>query len=77
MKIPKKIIKNLKNYKTSSRHYFKPKRDKIGRKSENKILVPYFVHTRPGKENYEKNSQKIQKIKKPLPGTISSQNGIR
>ena len=49
----------------------------IGRKSENKILVSNSVHTRPGQENSEKNSKKIQKIIKPLPSNIFSQNGMR
>ena len=49
----------------------------IGRKSENKISLQNSVHTRPGKENSEKNSKKIQKIIKPLPGIILSQNGMR
>src|SRR6266571_2961047 len=69
--------KNSKNYKTSSRHYFKPKRGEIGQNSENNILVPNSVHTRPGQENTEKNSKKIKKIIKPLPGIILSQNGVR
>jgi len=33
------------------------------------------VHSRPGQENSEKNSKKIQKIIKPLPGFIFSENG--
>ena len=41
---------------------------------EKKNLVPYSAHTRPGKENSEKNSKKLKKIKKPLPGIIFSQN---
>ena len=49
----------------------------MGRKSENKILVLNSVHTRPEQENSEKNSKKIQKIIKPLPGIIFSQNGMR
>ena len=76
-KIPKKIVKNSKNYKTPSWNYFQPKRDEIGRKSENKILVPISVHTQPGQENSEKNSKKIQKIIKPLDSYIFSQNGMR
>ena len=76
-KIPKKIVKNSKNYKTSSYLYFQLKLDKIGRKKENKILVPKSVHTRPEHENSEKNSKKIQQIIKPLPGIIFSQNGMR
>ena len=67
----------MKNYKTSSQHYFSPKRDEIGRKSENKILLQNSVHTRPGQENSEKNSKKIQKIIKPLLVSIFSQNGMR
>ena len=31
-----------------------------------KILLPNSVHTRPRQENSEKNSKKIEKIKKPL-----------
>ena len=54
-----------------------PKREEIGRKSENKILLQNSVHTRPWQENSEKNSKKIQKIIKPLPGIIFSQNGTR
>ena len=46
-------------------------------KEKKKILVPNSVHTRHGQENYEKNSKKIQKIIKPLPGNIFSQNGMR
>ena len=51
-----------------------PKRDEIAQKIEKKILDPNSVHTRPGHENIEKNSKKI---KKPLPGFIFSQNGMR
>ena len=46
------------------------------RKREKKFS-PEFFHTRPEQENYEKNSEKIQKIKKPLSGIIFSQNGLR
>ena len=42
---------------------------------EKKILVPNSVHTRPELENSKKNSKKTQKIIKPLPGIIFSQNG--
>ena len=49
----------------------------IGQKIENKILVSNSVHTRPGQENSEKSSKKIQKIIKPLPSNIYSQNGMR
>ena len=45
------------------------------KKREKKNFVPIFVLTRPGEENYEKNSKNIQKIKKPLSGIIFSQNG--
>ena len=58
-------------------HYFYPKRDEIGRKRGENILVTNLVHTRPMQENSEKNSKKIQKIKKPLSGIIFGQNGMR
>ena len=35
-----------------------------------KILVPYSVQTRPGQENSEKNTKKIQKMKKLLSSNI-------
>ena len=47
------------------------------KKREKKNLVPNSVHTWPGDENSQKNSKKIGKIKKPLSGIISSQNGRR
>ena len=49
----------------------------IGRERGKKILVPNSVNTRSGQENSEKNSKKIQKIKKPISGIIFSQNGMR
>ena len=46
-------------------------------KEKKKILVPNSVHTRPGQENSKKNSKKIQKIIKPVPGLSFNQNGMR
>ena len=46
-------------------------------KEKKKKLVPNSIYTRPGQENSEKNSKKIQKIIKPLLGIIFSQNGMR
>ena len=46
-------------------------------KEREQILVRNFVQTRPGEENSEKISKKIQKNKKPLSGIIFSQNGMR
>ena len=46
-------------------------------KEKKKILVPNSVYARHGQENSEKNSKKIQKIIKPHPGMIFSQNGMR
>ena len=51
--------------------------DRPKKREEKKNFVPISVHTRPGEENSEKNSKKIQKIKKPLSGIIFSQNGMR
>ena len=48
-----------------------------GPRKREKNLPPNSVHTRPGQENSEKNSKKIEKIKKPLFAIISSQNGMR
>ena len=58
-------------------HYFYQKRDEIGRERVENILVTNFVRTRPMQENSEKNSKKIQKIKKPLSGIILGKNGMR
>ena len=46
-------------------------------KERKKNLFANSIHTRPGQENSEKNSKKIQKIKKPLSSIISRQNKIR
>ena len=74
-KIPKKIAKKFKNFqKTSFQHYFKPKRDEIGREREKKILGPNSVHIGPRQGNSERNSKKI---KKPLSGIIPKQNWMR
>ena len=74
-KILKKIAKKFKNLKTSFRQYFQPKRDR-SREREKKILVPNFVHTRPGQENSKKSSKKFKKSKKLNYGIIFSQNGM-
>ena len=73
-RIPKKIVKKFKKYKTSSRQYFQPKRDDISQKGENKILVPNSVQSRRGQENFKKNSKKIKKLH---PSIIFCQNGMR
>ena len=41
-------------------------------KKKKKNLVSNSVHTRPEQENSQKNSKKIQKIKKPLSHSIFS-----
>ena len=48
------------------RHYFKPKRDNIGREREKKILVTNSVHTLPGQENSKKIAKKFKKLKNPF-----------
>ena len=50
---------------------------KQAEKERKKILASNSVHTQPEQENSEKNSKKILKIKKPLSGIISNQNGMR
>jgi len=73
--VARKFRKKLqKNSKTYFHHYFSPKRDEIGRESEDKILDKNSIHTRPGQENSEKKCKKIQK---PISSIIFSQNGMR
>ena len=50
---------------------------KAKKEKKKKILLPNSVETRVGQENSEKNSKKIEKIKKHLSDIIFSQNGIR
>ena len=50
---------------------------KAEKEKKKKILDPNSVHSRPGQENNEKNSKKIQKIKKPFSGIIFIANGMR
>ena len=45
------------------------------KEKKKKILLLNSVQTRLGQENSEKNSKKIEKIKKPLSDIIFSQNG--
>ena len=63
-KFRKKIAKKFKKLKNHFPALFLVKRDKIGREKEKKILVLNSIHTQPGQENSEKNSKKIEKIKK-------------
>ena len=62
----KKKAKKFKKLKNLFRHYFKPKRDNIGREREKKILVTNSVHTLPGQENSKKIAKKFKKLKNPL-----------
>ena len=77
-KIPKEIVKKFKKFKNHFLTLFFAKmgRDRP-RKRKKKILLPNSVQTRLGQENSEKNSKKIEKIKKPLSDIIFSQNGMR
>ena len=63
MKIPKKIAKKFKNLKNPFLELFlaKTERDRP-KKRKKKILLPNSVHTRPGDENSEKNSKRIQEV---------------
>ena len=58
----KKIAKKLKKFKNLFPTYFQPKGQEIGRERGKKFLLPNAVHTRPGHENFEKNSKKIEQI---------------
>ena len=77
-KIAKRIEKKFKKLK----HLFPAiLLDKTGRdrrkKTEKKNFVPNSIHHRPGEGNSEKNSKKIQKIKKVNSGIIPIQNGLK
>ena len=61
----------------SFRNYLQPKRDEIDREREKKKFTPEFHSYSTQEENSEKNSKKIQKIKKPLSGIIYSRNWMR
>ena len=76
-KFQKKKAKNFKKLKILFPALFLAKRDKIGRESEKKNLVPNSLPTQPELENSKKKSKKIQKIKKVNSSIISIQNGLR
>ena len=61
-KIPKKVVKNCKNFKTSFDIISSQNGMREAEKEKKKILLQNSVHTRPGQENSEKSSKKIQKI---------------
>ena len=50
--------------------------DEIGQERDKRILDPNCAYTRPGGESSEKNSKKIEKIKKQLSVVIFRQNGM-
>ena len=62
MKIPKKIVKNSTNCKTSSWDYFQPKRDDISQKREKKFQlgIPFILD--PGKKIPKKIVKKFKKL---------------
>ena len=68
--------KNSKNYKTSSRLHFKPKRVRKGQKIGKTFFLFQFISTRPELENTKIIGNKIQKIKKHQLGFISGRNGL-
>ena len=72
----KKIAKNSKNQKTSLCLLLNLKRDGTGLEWEKKnILVP--IHSNPTRNRkFQKNSKKMQKIKKHYYGFISTQNEV-
>ena len=77
-KIPKKIVKKFKKFKNHFPTLFSAKTGwDRPKKRKKKILPPNSVETRVGQENSEKNSNKIEKIIKPLSDIIFSQNGKR
>ena len=73
-KIPKKIAKNLKNLFPA---LFLAKTETDRPRKGEKNFSPELRSYSTRQENSEKDSKKIQKIKKPHSGKISSQNGMR
>ena len=76
-KIRKKRAKKFKILKNLFQAIFLAKTGEKGLERVKKMLFPNSVHTRPGQENSEKSSKKIQKIKKPLSEFIFSLNEMR
>ena len=75
-KIPKKQQKNSRNYKIPLWLLLKPKQSGKGRGREKiKIIVPFFSKSMRNRK-FQKNSNKIQKIKNYHYGVISSQNRL-
>ena len=76
-KIPKNIVKKFKKLKYLFPALFLAKTGWDRLKKRKKNLFANSVQTWPRQENSEKNKKKIEKIKIPLSGFISSQNGMR
>ena len=57
-KIPKEIVKKLKNLKTTFRHYFQPKQDEIGREREKKNFTSEFRLNPTRARKFRKKLQK-------------------
>ena len=76
-KISKKTVKKFKKFKNHFPALFLAKTGWDRPTKRKKILLLNSVQTRLLQENSEKNSKKIEKIKKPLSDIISSQNGMR
>ena len=76
-KIPKKIAKKLKNLKNLFRILFLAKTgwDRPGKREKN--FTPECRWNSTQTRKFQKNSKKIEKIKKPLSDIIFSQNGMR
>ena len=74
-KIPKKILRKLKKFKNLFSTLFLAKTRWDRPRKRKKNFTSEFRSTRPGQENSEKNSKKIEKIKKPLSNIIFSQDG--
>ena len=76
-KIPKKIAKKLKKLKIVLPTLFLAKtgRDRLRKREKN--FTPEFRSYSTRQENSEKNSKKIETIKKPISDINFSQNGMR
>ena len=76
-KIPKKIVKKLKKLKNLFPTLFLAKTERDRPRKREKNFTPEFRSYSTQTRKFQKNSKKIEKIKKPLSDIIFSQNGMR
>ena len=74
-KFRKIYLKNSKNYKTFSRHYFQPKRDEIGRKREKNFSPEFRSYLTQARKFRKKIVKKFKKLKYLFLGLFLAKTG--